>query len=197
MKIDLKEIGLSKLNDDLHHLSPKFISARQEALRRTGANYRRYLILDIFSGVGWGGLHPTTVRLKGISKRFGTHAIKRFKLVSDTPHRILGKLARYAVQKDTLHIFFGSGILGKGKFGESEPGIKRMVERIQSGKTWTITPKMRRYLAANGVPVKKGVTSLKTRPRPIIPMFFAKNKDKMVQTYKDKFEQIIVKKLSR
>jgi hypothetical protein len=187
--------GLDKLNEDLHKTSSRFISARDEALRRTGANTRQDLIKYIADSSKWGRLKPSTIRIKGIPKRFGSKSTVRVRQVSDTPHLLLTKLARYAVKTGQLHVFFGGG--KKGEFGKLEPGITKLVQKIQSGRTWTVTKQMRKWAAANGVPFPSNVTRLHTKPRPIMPIFAALNKDKMVQRYNEKFEQIIIDKLSK
>src|SRR3990172_5990068 len=181
--------GLDKLNEDLYKIPGRFTSARDEALRRTGANTRQDLISYIQDSSKWGRLKPSTIRIKGISKRFGSKATVRVRQVSDIPHLLLTKLARYAVKEGQLHVFFGGG--KKGEFGRLEPGVTKLVQRIQTGRTWAVTAEMRRWAAANGMPFPSGVTQLHTKPRPIMPVFTVQNKTKMIERFNEKFERIV------
>jgi len=187
--------GLDKLNEDLYKIPGRFTSARDEALRRTGANTRQDLISYIQDSSKWGRLKPSTIRIKGISKRFGSKATVRVRQVSDIPHLLLTKLARYAVKEGQLHVFFGGG--KKGEFGRLEPGVTKLVQRIQTGRTWAVTQEMRKWAAANGVPFPASTKQLHTKPRLIMPIFAAQNKDKMAQRYDEKFTQIMMDKLSK
>lgn len=189
--------GMGRVLVSLNKNSQIYKDGKAEALRRTGAYSRKELVRYLRATDR--PLHKVTKFMKGRRGRFGFGSKNkrtiRVAAVRHKSHYFLKQLARYRSDERKLHIDFGGS--RRGEPGRLDNRISGWIVRIQEGKTYKVTPKMRRYFAAIGIPIKKGLSMITTKPRNIMPAFKTKHVPKMIKRYDNRFNQIIRREVKK
>jgi len=184
-----------------------FEKSRLSAMKSTGYLVRMALADYIYKDLG-PERHWLTARYQPAGRT--RWPLRRRK--STHPLAWLGNMARYRAAADGSSVQIDFGKSRTGQPGTFDPELQAIVKRVEAGHITTVTPAMRRMLAAgtrrkrpkDGQPgqdyfaLKRTTTQLKTPPRAIMAPAYHKIRPRILphfeQQFWRKFNQIAGKK---
>jgi hypothetical protein len=173
--------------------------ANAEALKMTGGHYRKEIRSFIErGGRGWKWLHPVT-RRKGRKKgplyllgrmvrfKYGTYRGTQRVQIGFFPTRTLKKRERIKTgRRYSVRGAHKERARMQRNLGMTDQALARLHEY---GKRRRVTPRMRRRMAAVGLPLRKKTRMLETPARPMIGPVFEKRKREIPRYYEQRFFQ--------
>jgi hypothetical protein len=103
----------------------------------------------------------------------------------------LSKFAKYINYGDSVKVSYTNrqGVKRK-KFDKD---LLRIAKRMERGATYKVTPKMRRFVALSGKPLKASTKQIKVKKRPVIRPVFNASKNSAIDIYKRQVTQKLSK----
>jgi len=184
--LSLEKFGdWKRLEKTLDGIQRKIEAAMRKATRKNALLLERHIKKGIQTSKPAGGkslapLHPLTIQLKGSSKPLVDNA----DMLNAITHKMVGKT-------DAV-VGLLRNVPKKGATGAAI-GLVNLGWIHEHGWAIRVTPKMREYLASQGMPLKATTTHIKIPARPFVrPVFEDKKVQReFVRIYKDAIESVL------
>jgi len=174
--------------------------ANSEALKMTGGHWRKEIRRFIETGGrGWQALSAGTKKMRSGKKsplfylaklvrfKYGTSKGVQYVRIGFFPTRILTKRQR---QKTGRRYSLKGTSRQKARFRKQMSMTAQAMARLHEfGKRRPVTKRMRRFMAARGVPIKKSTRSMDLPARPMIGPVFKRDRREMRNYYAKRFFQ--------
>lgn len=207
MNINLQVSGLSDVVRRMINMPGQYLAARKDALCYAGGALLKEMKKAIREGsINWTGTskNANPKRIMPFS-RWITNTPPFMRLKNPQPTRARAKawaslintfafnVTAHTSEASSMDVGVIGGFRKSAKSGRVSAGAEAKANMITRGFTRQVTPAMRRYLAAIGVPLQAETTELTVPARPVVEPVWTRFKNQFVQMFQRKFIEKVMK----
>lgn len=138
----------------------------------------------------WKPQHPLTRLPKQRTGR-----TQRLRLRQNRPLAGLKKFTRYRTSKTAVQVLFARS--KKGRVGSFDRLMNDFIRRSEFGETQSLSERAKRFRAARGFPVRRSTSKIRITPRRTITPVYNKNRRKIPDVFKEKFDASLERQVQR